>query len=120
MRDGSSRVFRNPDSSIRSVRFSPDGRQIAAGDYNGRLMLRSGQLASWWAHTRQVSGIVFMPDGEGLISGSRDGTLKYWDISPSGFARISAGGQNDMELEARFTLVGHTVCLFVFQTYCFA
>ena len=25
--------------------------------------------------------VVFTPDGRGLVSGSLDGTLKYWDIS---------------------------------------
>lgn len=33
-------------------------------------------------HTDGVSSVAFTPDGQGLISGSGDRTLKYWDLGP--------------------------------------
>ena len=33
-------------------------------------------------HQAAVESIVFSPDGQSLASGSRDKTVKYWDLSP--------------------------------------
>jgi len=32
-------------------------------------------------HRTGVRGVMFTPDGRGLVSGSLDKTLKYWDVS---------------------------------------
>jgi general transcriptional corepressor TUP1 len=33
-------------------------------------------------HIASVSSVAFTPDGEGLVSGDKDGTLKHWDLGP--------------------------------------
>ena len=89
MRDGSSRVFLDTQARYYSLRLSPDGRYIAATDYPGMLRIwdfRSGQRVKWRAHSdekkdRPPATIAFMPDGKGLVTGSWDKTLKYWDVS---------------------------------------
>ena len=58
---------------------------IAAGTAGGMLRIwnvRTSQLVEKWsAHWNAVRSLVFTPDGKGLISCSRDGTWKCWDIS---------------------------------------
>ena len=43
-----------------------------------RLMARSDEAP---IHTGIVSCMVFMPDGKSLVSGSRDHTVKFWDMT---------------------------------------
>ena len=43
---------------------------------------RTGELLeSLRGHKHAVWSVVFTPDGRGLVSGSSDNTLKYWDVS---------------------------------------
>ena len=68
-----------------SVVFSPDGRYIAAGDTKKLLWVwhsRTHRLvANWMSHSDSVWCVEFTPDGKGLVSGSRDATAIYWDVS---------------------------------------
>ena len=43
---------------------------------------RTGELLETLrGHKVRVWSVAFTPDGRGLVSGSQDNTLKYWDIS---------------------------------------
>ena len=43
---------------------------------------RTGELLETLrGHKNWVYSVAFTPDGRGLVSGSRDKTLKYWDVS---------------------------------------
>jgi len=43
---------------------------------------RTGELLEkLQGHGNAVQGVAFTPDGLGLVSGSSDKTLKYWDVS---------------------------------------
>ena len=124
-RDGSPKNLRVSDGIglFLSVAFSPDGRYIAAGDTRSLLWIwdsRTLQLvASWVSHGDSVWCVEFTPDGKGLMSGSRDKTAKYWDVSSLGI-REAASRRETVVLGHSFpsvrSLSGHTV-RFLFSFY---
>ncbi len=68
---------------VYSVAFSPDGWTIATGHYQ---TLRLWDIAyathqgTLTGHTDLVLGISFSQDGKTLVSGSKDGTLRLWNV----------------------------------------
>lgn len=70
-------------AACRSVAFSPDGQQLAAGDIQGRITLwrrhagRWQQTASWQAHQAAVRRVRYSDDGT-LFSGGEDGCARRW------------------------------------------
>jgi len=66
------------------VDFSPDGRILAAGTYEGEihLYLLSGEaLPVLKGHTGYITSLHFSSDGELLASGSYDGTVRLWGVT---------------------------------------
>ena len=78
-------VFTETFGSITSVAFSPDGRFIAAGSFNGEVRVWQAtdmrQLFAFAEHTGWVWSVSFSPDSMLLASGSNDRTIKLWDVS---------------------------------------
>lgn len=82
-------------NQVQVVRFSPDGTKVAAGgeaSYTQPVQpmdsditvydSASGELiARLRGHLDEVSGLVFAPDSEHLISSSLDRTIRVWKIS---------------------------------------
>ncbi len=77
--------------AIRSLAFSPDGRLLAAGDFDNRIHLwdvNSGrEVCLLEGHRRMpISGrngvfcLAFSPDGSRLASGAADGVVRVWDV----------------------------------------
>jgi WD40 repeat protein len=71
----------------RGVRFSPDGRSVAAAAQEHAVKLwdaSTGQeIRTLRGHADDVEDVAFSPDGLRLATASDDGTIKVWDAHTS-------------------------------------
>lgn len=67
-----------------SIAFSPDGKMVAAGAYDGLIYLidakEQKKIGILKGHTDWVRSLAFSPDGKLLASGSLDMVLRIWDV----------------------------------------
>jgi cytochrome c len=78
-------VFATPQavSAIASIAVSPDSAQVAAGYWDGTIVLLdtvSGASRQIQAHSARVTGIGYLPDGI-LVSAGQDLRLSLWDAA---------------------------------------
>ncbi|KAF4975683.1 hypothetical protein FZEAL_7573 [Fusarium zealandicum] len=70
---------------IWSIAFSPNGKYMAAGCSDGNAYIYHTKSASLFAtlhgHIDSVSSVAFSPDSNQLATGSKDFTLKIWELS---------------------------------------
>ncbi|MBD3885758.1 hypothetical protein IFO70_29020 [Phormidium tenue FACHB-886] len=105
------RVLQGHTSGVMCVRYSPDGQQIASGCRNGSIRLWSDYLSHdrrskpdsinssvkvLQGHTDFVWNIAFSPDGHFLVSGSRDGTLRLWNVQDGQSIHVFEGHKHDV------------------------
>jgi eukaryotic-like serine/threonine-protein kinase len=79
----SHRTLRTAAGDIWELAFSPDSRRLAAGTNEGRIHVWSTidwQERQLRGHTEMVSTLRFL-DGDRLLSGSGDGTVRLWSVS---------------------------------------
>ncbi len=74
--------------NVRSLAFSPDGRQLAVAGASHAIGLwdvaRRAKLGAMEGHTGDVTAVAFSDRGKVFASGSRDGTVKLWRLSRTG------------------------------------
>ena len=107
-------------SPVASVRFSPDGKLLAAGGYQEVRLIDSASgkpLATLSGHADYVRSLAFSPDGSMLAAAGgppqRGGEIKIWDISPvvaPGFSPANTALKGGATLLK--TLQGHKDCIY--------
>ncbi len=96
---------------VESVKFSPDGQLLAAGNWDGSIELwdvLTGRLR--WRSKPRIGGekIAFSPDGRTLASTERSGNVCLWETA-SGGERRRWKGHLGMNLAVAFRPDGRTV-----------
>ena len=81
-----SATLRKPAASIVTLAFSPNGKRLAAGASNGKILVYSTDDWSvvtdrWSAHTSRVTAIAWDLTGEYAVSGSLDTNVYVWSIA---------------------------------------
>jgi glucose repression regulatory protein TUP1 len=111
------------DLYIRSVCFSPDGKQLATGADDARIRVRRLRFttrrsltptAQIWdlakkriariydGHTQEIYSLQYSHDGRFIVSGSGDGTARVWELTvepgmPSPITRVLSIDEPDVD-----------------------
>ena len=109
------KILRERSGQVRRVLFSPQGNLLATNSNDNTVKLwdisqlypeplsedqlsekRSlsptvSRLHTLQGHSRRVYGIAFSPDGQHLITGSEDQTVRLWDIATGECLRVLSG-----------------------------
>jgi WD40 repeat protein len=71
----------SPRAGVSSLALSLDGRRLAAGDWDGRITIwdvaSHQEVATLEGHQESVMQLAFTPDGDHLVSVSKD-QLRVW------------------------------------------
>jgi WD40 repeat protein len=68
--------------SHKAAAFAPDGRTVLLAGSNAQLFdVETGSLLrQFLGHSDTISSAAFLPDGNVIATGSRDGTVRFWDV----------------------------------------
>jgi len=88
------RVIQTWDYKVNDWVISPDGKRTLGASSNRSLIeldLRTGKTRELWGHQAGVTKVVYGPGGSTALSGSLDGTLRLWDLTPGNIIRRLPG-----------------------------
>jgi WD40 repeat protein len=87
-------------SSLTSLAFSPDGKTLAVGQGDHRIMLfnlKSKKLShTLEGHTDRISALTFAPDGRTLVSVGGDKKIQVWDPATGKLQRTLVGNKGQV------------------------
>ena len=89
--------FTTPRRGAQSATFSPDGRLIVQGNFDGTILVRDAvtgrEIHQLSGHQGAVRALAFSPDGQRLVTASADTTLLVWDAAPWVKGLVAPGGK---------------------------
>jgi WD40 repeat protein len=66
-----------------------------------QLSSSAGPAFCWAGHTSSVISVAFSPDGQYVLSGSRDGTVRIWDFKAGQTVRTIEVFEGQLNLNSR-------------------
>lgn len=74
-------MSRDPTRVV-AVAFSPNGNELASGDFNGMVVLRNERtgVSRAWKAGQVVNTLAFSPDGKTLATSGYGGVVTLWDV----------------------------------------
>ena len=88
---------------LRSIGFSPDGRLIAQGSWDGGIniwdVFGGSKLGQFTGHQDWVRALAFSRDGKRLTSVSTDTTGLIWEMNRFGLPSIAARNLSSAEIQ---------------------
>ena len=104
------RSFDGSTSTVNSIAFSPDGRELLTGSSDNTARLwdaGTGQLIrSFEGNANIVFSVAFSPDGRFALTGSNDTTTRLWDVTTGKQLAVllsfENGGWAVADLEGRY------------------
>ena len=107
------RTIAEGSEGICSVRYSPDGKFLAAGRVDGTIHVWSGELdrrlTILSGHVGLVRGLDFSPDGKRLVSIGYGGVVRIWDLETLRETRNIAAFEDVHGYRVRFAMHGQAV-----------
>jgi len=103
------------EGPVRSVAFSPDGRQLVSGGQDNVLRVwnlsEGRETVVLRGHASHVRDCTFSPDGKWLLSAGRDRQIKLWQPELYSETLLLGGeaGHADAVLSARFSRDGSQI-----------
>jgi WD40 repeat protein len=106
-----------PALPISAVAVSKGTRQMALGTTAGEVALLTvsdGSITWLRGHTAEVAALAFSPEGLSLVSASRDGTARVWDVT-SGQPLVTFGQHSNLVTSVAFSPDGRRVAMAIEQ-----
>ena len=95
------KTLKGHKSNVVSVSFSPDGKTLVSGSFDGTVHLwnvETGKLLKTLTeHRKRVEGVSFSPDGKTRVSGSFDGTVHLWNVETGKLLETLKGHKSNVE-----------------------